>query len=236
MGVDVEDCMMRWRRWAAVLAVGLIGVLGAAEAGEAQENGIDGVWVLNQELSDDPSGRLDGGQQGGRGGFGPGGGFGGGRGGFGGGRGGFGGGRGGFGGGGGNRPDPQEMARLRESMQGAIRDLLGAPRRITIVSGDDEIGLTYNDGRVVRLIPDDREHAGLAGSSMQVQRKTRWDDERLVTEIELETRFPFRVEQTYEVRTDGGSGRQLIVTSRVERGRGSDGDREFRRVYDLQER
>ena len=226
---------MRWRQSAAMAVVGLIGVLGAVEVGDAQESDIDGQWVLNLELSDDPSGRLGGGQQGDRGGFGPGGGFGGGRGGFGGGRGGFGGGRGGFGGGG-NRPDPQEMARLRESMQGAIRDLLGAPRRMTIVSSTDEIGLTYDDGRVVRLIPDDRDHAGLAGSSMQVRRRTRWDGDRLVTRIELETRFPFRVEQAYAVRSDGGAGRQLIVTSRVERGGGGDGGREFRRVYDLQER
>lgn len=213
-----------------MLAVGLIGVVGTAEVGEAQEGGIDGEWVLNLELSDDPSGRLGGGQQGDRGGFGPGGGFGGGR-------GGFGGGRGGFGGGGANPPDPQEMARLRESMQEAIRDILGAPRRMTIVTSADEIGLTYDDGRVVRLIPDDREHAGLAGSSMQVRRRARWDGDRLVAEIALETRFPFRVRQTYEVRTDGATGRQLIVTSRVERGgRGGDGGGEFRRVYDLQER
>ena len=151
-------------------------------------------------------------------------------------RGGFGVGRGGFGGGGGNRPDPREMARLRESVQEAIRDLLAAPRRMRIVSSTGEIGLTYDDGRVVRLIPDDREHAGLAGSSMQVRRRTRWDGDRLVTEIELETRFPFRLEQAYEVRTDGGVARQLVVTSRVEGGRGGDGDGEFRRVYDREER
>ncbi len=229
---------MRWQQCLAMLTVGVIGVLAvsAAEAGEAQAEGIDGVWVLNLELSDDPSGQLGAQGQGNRGGFGPGGG-GGGRGGFGGGRGGRGG-RGGFGGGGGggDRPDPQEMARLRESMQEAIRDLLGAPRRMTIASSADEISLTYGDGRVVRLIPDDREHAGLAGSSMRVQRKTRWDGDRLVTELELETRLPFRVAQTYEVRTDGAAGRQLIVTSRVGRGGGGDGGREFRRVYDLEPR
>ena len=228
--------MMRWQWWAMVLAVGLIGALGApsTEAGEAQGPGIDGVWVLNPELSDDPSGRL-GGSDGDRN-RDPGGGFGGrGPGGFGGGRGGFGGGRGGFGGGGfGNdRPDPQEMARMRAAMQEAIRDLLAAPRRMTIVSTDDEIGLTYGDGRVVRLIPDNREHAGLAGNRMQVRRTTRWDGDRLVTDLELESRLPFRVEQSYEVRTEGVGGRQLIVTSRVERGPGGDGRREFRRVYDL---
>ena len=219
-----------WWQWrSAVLVVGLIGALGApsTEAGETQAPGIDGVWVLNPELSDDPSGRL-GGSDGDRT-RDPGGGFGGrGPGGFGGGRGGFGG-----GGGGGDRPDPQEMARMRAAMQEAIRDLLAAPRRMTIVSTDDEIGLTYGDGRVVRLIPDNREHAGLAGNRMRVRRTTRWDGDRLVTDLELESRLPFRVEQSYEVRRDGSAGRQLIVTSRVERGRGSDGDREFRRVYDL---
>ena len=228
--------MMWWQWRSAVLVVGLIGALGApsTEAGETQAPGIDGVWVLNPELSDDPSGRL-GGSDGDRT-RDPGGGFGGrGPGGFGGGRGGFGGGRGGFGGGGGggDRPDPQEMARMRAAMQEAIRDLLAAPRRMTIVSTDDEIGLTYGDGRVVRLIPDNREHAGLAGNRMRVRRTTRWDGDRLVTDLELESRLPFRVEQSYEVRRDGSAGRQLIVTSRVERGRGSDGDREFRRVYDL---
>ena len=94
--------MMWWQWRSAVLVVGLIGALGApsTEAGETQAPGIDGVWVLNPELSDDPSGRL-GGSDGDRT-RDPGGGFGGrGPGGFGGGRGGFGGGRGGFGGGGG---------------------------------------------------------------------------------------------------------------------------------------
>lgn len=223
--------MMR-RQWRmAVALVGLIGVPGAAstEAGETQTAGIDGVWVLNTELSDDPSGRLGGPE--GNANRGPGGGFGGGRGGFGGGRGGFGG--GGFGG---NRPDPQEMARMREAMQQAMRDLLAAPRRMTIVSTDDEIGLTYDDGRVVRLIPDNREHAGIAGDRMQVRRTTRWDGDRLVADLELETRIPFRVEQSYEVRTDNVEGRQLIVTSRVEMGRRGGGDREFRRVYGLESR
>lgn len=216
--------MMRWQWRMAVALVGLIGLPGAAstEAGETQTAGIDGVWLLNTELSDDPSGRLGG--PGGNANRGPGGGFGGRRGGFGG---------GGFGG---NRPDPQEMARMREAMQQAMRDLLAAPRRMTIVSMDDEIGLTYDDGRVVRLIPDNREHAGIAGDSMQVRRTTRWDGDRLVTDLELETRIPFRVEQSYEVRTDNVEGRQLIVTSHVEMGRRGGGDREFRRVYGLEPR
>ena len=228
---------MKLQRWAVMLAVGLLGVAGPSlDAAEAQTGGIDGVWVLNRDLSDDPSGRLGGREDddrpdpdrdGGFGGRGPGG--------FGGGRGGFGGGRGGFGGGrGGDRPDPQEMARTRASMQEAMGDLLAAPRRMTIVTTDDEVGLRYGDGRVVRLIPDNRDHAGHAGSSMRVRRKTRWDGDQLVTEVELDARRSFRVRQSYEVRADGVEGPQLIVTSRVEGGR--DGGREFRRVYDLEVR
>ena len=231
--------MMRWHWWAAAAALGLVGVLEAPStaAGETQVAGIDGVWVLNEELSDDPRGRLGGSE--GEADRGRGGGFGGrGPGGSGGGRGGFGGGRGGFGGGGfgGDRPDPQEMARMREAMRRAMSDLLTAPRRMTIVSTDDEIGLTYDDGRVVRLIPDDRAHAGIAGDSMQVRRTTRWDGDRLVTDLALEARMPFRLEQSYEIRTDDVAGRQLIVTSRVAMGRGGNGGREFRRVYDLEPR
>ncbi len=230
---------MRCQWWTVMLAVGLLGVAGPSpDVAEAQTGGIDGVWVLNRDLSDDPSGRLAGREDGDRGDPDRGGGFGGrGPGGFGGGRGGFGGGRGGFGGDrGGDRPDPQEMARMRQAMREAMSALLAAPGRMTIVTTADEVGLRYADGRVVRLIPDNRDHAGLAGSSMQVRRKTRWDGDRLVTEVELDTRRSFRVQRSYEVRADDGGGRQLIVTSRVEGGRGGDGGGEFRRVYDLEGR
>ena len=107
-----------------VTAVGLTAFPVGAGSGEVhaqdpeREHAIQGVWVLNDELSDDPRPALgsDGergqGRRGSaaRGGRGPGGG---GVGGFGGGRGGGrgGGGRGG-GGRGGNRPDPEDMAEM----------------------------------------------------------------------------------------------------------------------------
>ena len=199
-----------------------------------------GIWVLNTELSDDPRPRPDmattngeQGRRGRRGGFGVGGGFGGstGRGGFGGrGR------RGGFGGSGGiNRPDPENMAKRRAAMQDAIRDLMTAPRRMTIAGTRAEITLTYDDGRIVRLLPDSQEHVGLAGTSMRVTRKTRWDETTLVTDITLKVRqVSLEVNQSYQFR-DSEAGRQLIVTSlfhggpfeRLE-------NREFRRVYDAE--
>ncbi|MCY4634032.1 MAG: hypothetical protein OXG04_05910 [Acidobacteria bacterium] len=210
----------------------------AARAAQNREQALAGSWVVNEDLSDElrpqPGGRDGDGDRRGPGGFGgpgwgPGGGFGG-RGGFGGGRGGFGGGRGGFGGGGG---DPQQMARMRATMQEAMRDLMTAPRRMTIAAGEREIVLTYGDRRVVRLIPDDREHSGLAGTSARVTRKTRWRGAALEAEIELQSRMELRVRQTYEVRITEGGYRQLIVTTRIDGGRRGR-DRELRRVYDVE--
>ena len=160
-------------------------IASSVESGAAQdhERALAGSWVINEDLSDDPrpqpGGREGDDERRGRGGFGgpgwgPGGGFGG-RGGFGGGRGGFGGRGGGFGGGGG---DPRQMARMRADMQEALRDLMTAPRRMTITVDEREIVLAYDDRRVVRLIPDDREHSGLAGTSARVTRKTRWRGDR----------------------------------------------------------
>ena len=52
---------------------------------------------------------------------------------------------------------------MREAMQSAMEDLTTAARRMTVVETEREVLLTYADGRV-RLIPDDREHAGIAGT------------------------------------------------------------------------
>ena len=160
---------------------------------------IEGVWVLNQELSDSPnepalSGRSE--ERPDRGG-GNGGGFRG-PGGIGGGWGGFGGRSGGFGGREGrDRPSPEEMAARREAMQTAMEDLTSAPYRMTVVTADDEVVLTFGDGRVVRLIADNREHAGIAGTAMEVKRRTRWQGTQLVTQIELQSRTKLKVRRTY---------------------------------------
>ena len=204
------------------------------------ESAIQGVWVLNDELSDDPRpalGRNDTQGQGRRGsaarrGRGPGGGgvggFGGGR------RGGRGGGDRGGGGRGGNRPDPEDMAEMREAMRSAMKDLMTAARRMTIVETEGEVLLTYDDGRVVRLIPDDREHAGIAGRSMQVTRRTTWNGDTLETRIELQARMALRIERSYAVRLDG---QQLVIVSTFDGERfRTDEDRELRHIYDREAR
>ncbi|MYK87346.1 MAG: hypothetical protein F4018_02810 [Acidobacteria bacterium] len=104
---------------------------------------------------------------------------------------------------------------------------------MTITADDREIVLAYGDRRVVRLIPDDREHSGLAGTSARVTRKTRWRGAVLEADIELQSRVELRVRQAYEVRLTESGYRQLIVTTRVDAGRRGR-DRELRRVYDAE--
>ena len=143
-------------------------------------------------------------------------------------------GRRGFGGRGGARPDPEQIARMQE----AVRELVRAARRITIAGDAGEVVLTYGDGREMRLLPDGREHEGVAGSGTQVTRTAQWNGENLETAVELPLPTPvprsLTVHQTYEVQDGGDGGRQLVVTSRIEgpARRLRAGDREVRRVYD----
>ena len=115
-----------------------------------------------------------------------------------------------------------------------MEDLTTAPRRMTIeITDRGEVLSTYADGRVVRLIPDDREHSGLAGTSMRVTRTTRWQGDQLVTDVELESRTKVRLHQTHQADPDG---RVLRVTSRFEGDPFEDNeDREYRLVYEREE-
>ena len=126
-----------------------------------------GAWTLNRDLSDQPQSRSrDGDQNGGRrreGGMGRGGGFG--R------RGGFGG--GGFGGAG---ISPEDRQRVRDAM----RDIMSSPDRLTITQADSMVIITAGDGRVTRLSPNGKK---IKDESTKIERKTKWDGAKLVTEI-----------------------------------------------------
>jgi hypothetical protein len=127
-----------------------------------------GAWTLNEGASDhqgqpskdqdkDDEGRRRGGDGFGRGRFG----------------GGFGGPR--SGGGGGNF-DPEQVARLREAM----RELMNPPKHLTIVQNGSMVILTGPDGRTTRLATDGKK---VKDESTQIERRTKWEDERLVSEI-----------------------------------------------------
>ena len=136
-----------------------------------------GGWTLNKDASDQPGDRADRdqGDQPQRGGSGGYGGYGGRRGG-----GGFGGrhgGGGGFGrGGGGSGMDPAEAARIREAM----RDIMTAPDHLVVTQTDSMLVFTAPDGRTTRLAPDGKK---VKDDSTKIERKTKWDGDKLVTEI-----------------------------------------------------
>lgn len=146
---------------------------------------IVGAWTLDKDLSDPPrdagqrddgAGRGERGRRGGRGGY----------------RGGFGG--GGFGGrgGGGGRDDarPEDRARRLEAM----RDIMDAPEHLTITATESMVIVTSGDGRTTRLSLDGKK---VKDDSTGIERKTKWDGPKLVTEIT--GAGPGTITQTYEV-------------------------------------
>jgi hypothetical protein len=175
--VDGEGCTRQGKTAVAiVLTIALLTppFLPVAFAG-AQGDGhsIVGVWSLNKELSDTPPERPQSDSQGRRGGN-RGNGGGGGR--FGGGGGGFGRGNGGGRGGGQDAGDADAMRRRMEAM----REILAAPERLTITRTDSLVIITTGDGRTTRLSPDGKK---IKDESTGIERKTRWDNDKLVTEI-----------------------------------------------------
>jgi len=159
-----------------------------------------GAWIRNADLSDQPArlGRDDDNNRRGErgGGFGRRGGMG--RGGYGGGMG-----RGGYGGGG----NPEEMARMREAM----RDIMNPSDRLTIVQTDSIVMITGADGRTMRLSPDGKK---IKDDNTKVERKTRWDNGKLVSEIN--GAGPGKIVQTFAVDPEQ---HQLRITVQVEGGR-----------------
>ena len=120
-------------------------------------------------------GGYGGGHGGGHGGFGGGGG--GGYGGGGGGGYGGGGGRGGMHGGGGNS---EEMQKMRIVMH----ELMRTPKTLTIANGSDgAVLLTDEDGHVTHLVPNDKKVKEQLSTGDEVERKTHWDNQTLVSEI-----------------------------------------------------
>jgi hypothetical protein len=159
----------------AVAVLRLVAPLGAKSAPAAGGHAIVGAWTLNNDLSDQPGrDQRDAGPDSGRRGGGRGMGGGGRRGG-----GGFGGGWGGRGGGGrgpGTTMNPDDMARMRDAM----RDLTSPPSHLTIVETESMVVLTSADGRTTRLAPDGKK---VKDDNTGIERKTKWDGEKLVTEI-----------------------------------------------------
>ena len=124
------------------------------------------------------------------------------------------------------REDPDDDPLQADDVREAFADLLTAPRRMTIVERARDIVLRYDDGRTVRFVPDDRDHAGLAGSGLRITRKARWER----TALRVEIRLPSVPRLTHVLEPDP-AGERLVVTTSVEP-RGRYDGLEVRRVYD----
>jgi hypothetical protein len=197
---------------AAALAIGS-GVWSGVHA-QGAPSPIVGSWTLVKDLSDVPDERVpgrgaarpDGGRQGG--GFGRGGG-----------RGGFGGGFPGGGlGGRGGAVERDDMVRRQE----ALRDIIGAPERLTIVQTESMIIVTTGDGRTTRLAPDGSK---VEDESTKVERRTRWDGDKLVSEI---TGAAGKITEIYSADT---RHHELLVIVRVEAAGRDEAARVFHRIY-----
>jgi hypothetical protein len=194
-------------------------VMGRAQSATHQ---LTGAWTLNKDLSDQPPARGERGDEGDRGRRGGGGFGGGGRRGGGMGRGGFGGGMG-RGGGARGGMDPEDMARMREAM----RDIMDAPERLTITETESMVVITSGNGRTTRLSTDGKK---VKDDNTKIERKTKWDGSRLVSEIS--GAGPGKITQTYTVDPDA---RQLRITMQTEGGRERQ-SRTVTHVYDRDER
>jgi hypothetical protein len=181
---------------------------------------LTGAWKINNELTQrsEPEGSAGRRRSGGQAPIG-GGGMGGGRRG----PGGIGGGGFGGGGGGGSRENPEEMARMRESMR--IASLVS--ERLTIVKAYNGFTVTDNDGVSVTLTADGKSLKSDVGA-LKVETKVKWDEAVLVVERKFEGGV--KVTDRYWV-TD--APRQLVIASKIEGGRmAGDRARALQRVYD----
>jgi hypothetical protein len=206
-----------WRTAAALLLMLLASFAAPTDAADEERPVLTGSWVLNKDLSADPAGTLEGPRR--RGGRMPIGGQGGGIGGpVGGGVSGpiIGGRRGGF------EEDPDEAARMRET----LRMLLDAPEQIVITTQDRAVVVTSRDGRVQHLRADGKKVDETTAGGLRLERKTKWDDDALVSEFKVKDSGGGKVKQTWK-----RDGARLVVTSEIDAPRASD-PLIVRRVYD----
>jgi len=201
-----------------------IGLPGRALAQAAPHPSLAGGWTRNADLSDAPPGGAGGddgseharGNGGGAGGGHRGGGYGGGH------AGGMG--RGGMGRGGGQpQMNPDEMARMRDAM----RTITNPPDHLVVTQTESILVLTGADGRTIRLSPDGKK---IKDENTSVERKTRWDGGKLVSEIN--GLGPGKMTQTFSVDPDS---RQLRVVVAMDGGK-SGQPRTITQVYDADAR
>jgi len=184
-----------------------------------------GVWVLVPESTPYqgslPEGTREGGRRGGFGGGGRRGGRGG---------GGGGGGFGGFGGGGGRGGGRAERGGgdNPQAMADFMRSLTDAQKQITVVVHESEVNMTDADGVEHSFETSNKKVDQRAANGLvKLTRKSRWDGNALVSEVEVENGL--KAEQRYEAITDG---LQLRVTTTIQGVGGGNNKRTVTHTYE----
>ena len=111
--------------------------------------------------------------------------------------------------------------------QEAWRDLVEAPDHMTIVQTESMIVITSRDGRTTRLSPDGKK---IKDESTNIERKTRWEEGKLVTEI---SGTSGRATETYLVNP---TQHELLVVVRLESSGRDETVRLLHRLYTLDAR
>src|SRR3954470_8115690 len=134
-------------------------------------------------------------------------------------------GRGGGMGRGGGQPqmNPDEMARMRDAM----RTITNPPDHLVVTQTESILVLTGADGRTIRLSPDGKK---IKDENTNVERKTRWEGGKLVSEINGLGQG--KMTQTFSVDPDS---HQLRVVVALEGGK-SGQPRTITQVYDADSR
>ena len=195
--MEVRMCHPFARSAAIPMLLAFTAVVGTAAGAQTQRGAaadLTGAWTLNQDLSDDAAKVMekmmsgDHGSAGGQPPAGVGGGHGPGR----------------HGGGSGSRGGmtPDQMR--------AMRDVLEAPAKLTIVEGDGSVILTDNQGHSRRLMVNNKREKRPVDNRM-VDVRTKWDDGRLVTETWLYDGM--KLTETYSL---APGRRQLLVSLKLE--------------------
>jgi len=184
---------------------------------ETERADLSGVWILDEELSEDPmekmreSRRSGGGMSGGMGGGGRGGGT-------------SGGGRGGGGMSGGGRGGGTQGGESPEGMRGRMGRMREAVKQLTIVHADPALSITTADGRE-RVLSTDGKKTGFETAMGSGEVWAKWKGEaRLVVSMVVDDR---ESKEIYEL-TAGGE--MLKVTVKTA-GMGPMGSVEFTRIY-----
>jgi len=111
-----------------------------------------------------------------------------------------------------------------------MRTVVETSNRITIVVLPASVGITDAEGRVVTLQTNDKKVEERAANGLvKLTRKSKWDGDALVSDIEIEN-GP-KIERRYHV---AAGGEELTITSTMSggMGRGGGGNRAVTQVYE----